>query len=75
MREAQAFKFNQRSINDPDGFWNEQTRLIDWHTPPARVLDPPAPPFREGFVGGETSLRHNAPEGIRKAAPYLEATP
>ncbi|MDD5388296.1 MAG: propionate--CoA ligase [Gallionellaceae bacterium] len=58
MREAQAFY--QRSINDPDGFWGEQAQLIDWHVPPARVLDQPNPPFRQWFVGGETNLCHNA---------------
>ena len=56
--EAQAFQ--QRSITDPDRFWGEQAQLIDWHVPPARILEQPNPPFRHWFVGGQTNLCHNA---------------
>ena len=49
-----------RSINDPDGFWREQARLIDWHTPFSQVLDYSNPPFAKWFVGGRTNLCHNA---------------
>jgi propionyl-CoA synthetase len=52
--------FYQRSIDDPDGFWAEQAKLIDWHKPFAKVLDYSKPPFRSWFVGGETNLCHNA---------------
>lgn len=52
--------FYQRSINDPEGFWGEQSRLIDWETPPVQVLDYSQPPFAKWFVGGRTNLCHNA---------------
>ncbi|MDQ2694997.1 MAG: propionate--CoA ligase [Pseudomonadota bacterium] len=52
--------FHRRSIDDPEGFWGEQARLIDWRTPPAQVLDYSRPPFRLWFAGGETNLCHNA---------------
>ncbi len=53
-------EFYRRSIDDPEGFWREQARMIDWHKPFAKVLDYSRPPFRSWFVGGETNLCHNA---------------
>jgi len=56
-----AYKeFHARSINDPESFWSEQARLIDWHAPFDRVLDYSKPPFAYWFVGGRTNLCHNA---------------
>ncbi|MEJ7931985.1 propionate--CoA ligase [Ramlibacter sp. AN1015] len=52
--------FYRRSIDDPDGFWAEQARLIDWHTPPQRICDNDRPPFTRWFSGGRTNLCHNA---------------
>ncbi|KAB8170748.1 propionate--CoA ligase [Lysobacter maris] len=52
--------FHQRSIDDPEGFWAEQARAIDWHTPPQKILDYRDPPFRRWFSGGTTNLCHNA---------------
>ncbi len=50
----------RRSIGDPEGFWGDQARLIDWRKPPEQILDYSHPPFRRWFVGGETNLCHNA---------------
>jgi len=56
-----AFKeFHARSINDPEAFWSDQARLIDWHSPFERTLDYSSPPFARWFVGGRTNLCHNA---------------
>ncbi|PQA75797.1 propionate--CoA ligase [Rhodoferax sp. TS-BS-61-7] len=52
--------FHRRSIDDRDGFWAEQSALIDWHTPPQQVCDYSNPPFARWFVGGTTNLCHNA---------------
>jgi propionyl-CoA synthetase len=52
--------FYQRSIDDRDGFWAEQARLIDWHRPFDQVCDYSRPPFARWFVGGQTNLCHNA---------------
>jgi propionyl-CoA synthetase len=52
--------FHARSIKDPDGFWSEQARLIEWSKPFGKVLDFSRPPFARWFVGGETNLCHNA---------------
>ncbi|QWT18520.1 propionate--CoA ligase [Bacillus sp. NP157] len=50
----------RRSVDDPEAFWADQARLIDWQVPPQRVLDASNPPFRRWFVGGTTNLCHNA---------------
>ncbi len=52
--------FHRRSLEDREGFWSEQARLIDWKTPPTQVLDYSNPPFARWFVGGTTNLCHNA---------------
>ncbi len=53
-------EFHRRSIEDKEGFWAEQARLVDWHVPFSKVLDFSRPPFAKWFVGGETNLCHNA---------------
>jgi propionyl-CoA synthetase len=50
----------RRSVDEPEAFWGEQASLIDWQTPPQRILDASTPPFRRWFVGGMTNLCHNA---------------
>lgn len=50
----------RRSIDDPDGFWTEQARRIDWERPFDQVCDTRHPPFARWFVGGRTNLCHNA---------------
>ena len=52
--------FHRRSLEDREGFWAEQARLIDWHQPFERVLDDSRLPFVRWFVGGQTNLCHNA---------------
>lgn len=49
-----------RSLADPQGFWSEHSRAIDWQTPFETVLDYSRPPFARWFVGGRTNLCHNA---------------
>jgi propionyl-CoA synthetase len=52
--------FHRRSIEDPEGFWAEQARLVHWEKPHAKVLDYSRPPFAKWFVGGQTNLCYNA---------------
>jgi propionyl-CoA synthetase len=52
--------FYKQSINDPQAFWAEEAKLIDWHQPFSQVLDYSRPPFAKWFVGGKTNLCHNA---------------
>ena len=53
-------EFHRRSLKDPDGFWAEQARSIDWNKGFEEVCDFSKPPFARWFVGGETNLCHNA---------------
>ncbi len=54
----------RRSLAEPDAFWAEQARLIDWQTPPGAngglICDHSKPPFVRWFAGGTTNLCHNA---------------
>jgi propionyl-CoA synthetase len=52
--------FYRHSIENPDSFWGEQAKLIDWHKPFSKVLDYSRPPFAKWFVGGLTNLCYNA---------------
>ncbi len=52
--------FYRRSIDQPDAFWAEQAKLIDWQHPFDTVCDNTNPPFSRWFVGGTTNLCHNS---------------
>ncbi|WP_153117911.1 propionate--CoA ligase [Rhodocyclus tenuis] len=53
-------EFHRQSIDQPDVFWAEQAKLIDWETPYEKTLDFSRPPFAKWFVGGRTNLCFNA---------------
>lgn len=53
-------EFYRQSVEQPEAFWAEQAKLIDWQTPPQRILDNDKAPFTRWFVGGKTNLCHNA---------------
>ncbi len=50
----------RRSLEDPEGFWGEAARDIDWTKPWDRVLDDSRPPFYRWFAGGELNTCYNA---------------
>src|SRR6478672_7338437 len=67
-------EFYRRSVDDAEAFWAEQAGLIDWQTPPTKMLDASRPPFARWFVGGTTNLCHNAVDrhlAARAAQPAL----
>ena len=53
-------EFHRQSVAQPDVFWAEQAKLIDWFTPPSRICNWDNPPFAKWFEGGTTNLCHNA---------------
>jgi propionyl-CoA synthetase len=53
-------EFYRRSVEQPDAFWAEQARLIEWQSPPQRICDNDHAPFTRWFTGGRTNLCHNA---------------
>ena len=52
--------FYRQSIEQPDAFWTEQAKLIDWFKPFERVCNYDKPPFVHWFEGGLSNLCHNA---------------
>ncbi|KAJ1721738.1 hypothetical protein LPJ53_003774 [Coemansia erecta] len=56
-------QLRQRSLNDPEGFWMEAQREIDWITPPTRALETPDPtqPHKVNWFPGATlNVSYNA---------------
>jgi acetyl-CoA synthetase len=49
----------RRSIEDPEGFWADAARELDWFTPWTKVLEWELP-WAKWFVGGKINLCHNA---------------
>ncbi|KAA2235011.1 propionyl-CoA synthetase [Salinarimonas soli] len=45
---------------DPEGFWAEAARAVDWIRPADRVFDPGQGPYGRWFTGGELNACHNA---------------
>jgi propionyl-CoA synthetase len=66
-------EFHRRSLDDPNGFWAEQARLIDWQRPFDTVCDASRPPFVRWFAGGTTNLCHNAVDRHLEARPAQPA--
>jgi propionyl-CoA synthetase len=54
---AEAYR---RSLDDPEGFWGEAAQRIDWHHPPATILDGSNPPFYRWFSDGVLNTCFNA---------------
>jgi propionyl-CoA synthetase len=49
-----------RAQRDPEGFWGEVARDIDWYTPATRVFDPAAGVYGRWFIGATCNTCHNA---------------
>jgi len=47
-----------RAANDPEGFWAEQAKNLDWFVPWKRVLEWDAP-WAKWFVGGKLNVTYN----------------
>ena len=50
----------RQSLTDPDGFWAEAARAIDWYRAPTAVLDRSNPPFYRWFPDGVLNTCFNA---------------
>ncbi len=48
-----------RAELDPDAFWAEQARALDWHRPFTTVLDDSNPPFYKWFSDGTLNVSYN----------------
>ncbi|MCB1361696.1 MAG: AMP-binding protein, partial [Rhodobacteraceae bacterium] len=50
----------RRSIESPDSFWLDQSRAIDWDTPPTQALFADNAPIYEWFKDAEVNTCWNA---------------
>lgn len=50
----------RQSLDEPDEFWGDAARAIDWFTPPKVILDDSNAPLYRWFVGGEMNTCFNA---------------
>jgi acetyl-CoA synthetase len=48
----------KRAAEDPEGFWSDVARELEWFTPWSKVLEW-KPPFAKWFAGATTNLSHN----------------
>ena len=53
-------KLYQKSIEDREGFWEEQAAGLEWYKIWDKVLDDSSKPFYKWFVGGKTNIIQNA---------------
>ena len=51
---------HQASITDPETFWRDQARRVDWIRKPQRVLDADRPPFYRWFPDATLNTCYNA---------------
>jgi len=74
------FELHERSIRDPERFWAEEARKLDWFKTWDKVLEWD-PPFAKWFVGGELNAcyqcvdRHVKTWRKSKVAIYWEGEP
>ncbi len=50
----------ERAMRDPDGFWADAARAVDWDAPWDRVLDDSNPPLYRWFAGARLNTCYNA---------------
>jgi propionyl-CoA synthetase len=61
--EARTSRYHEvyaRWQRDPEGFWAEVAREIDWYEPPRQIFDPNAGVYGRWFVGGVCNTCWNA---------------
>jgi propionyl-CoA synthetase len=53
-------EIHRRSLEDPEGFWGEAAKDIDWIKPPEKILDRSDVRFPRWFSGGVLNTCYNA---------------
>ena len=59
-RTSRYHEVYRRAQQDPEGFWGEAARAIDWIEPPQKVFDPGAGVYGRWFAGGVVNTCWNA---------------
>jgi acetyl-CoA synthetase len=49
---------HERALRDPEGFWGEQARMLDWFEEPAKTLEWNLP-HAKWFTGGKLNVSYN----------------
>jgi acetyl-CoA synthetase len=50
----------ERSLDEPEAFWLEAARMLDWRTAPSRAFEQRDPPSFSWFPDGRTNISYNA---------------
>src|SRR6195952_2889744 len=58
--KSRYHEVHARSLSDPEGFWAEAAREIDWIEPPKKIFDPSMGLYGRWFVGGVVNTCYNA---------------
>src|SRR5258708_8486228 len=58
--KSRYHEVHARSLADPEGFWAEAAREIDWIEPAKQIFDPPTRPYGRRFTGGGVNTCYNA---------------
>ncbi|MPC42198.1 Acyl-CoA synthetase short-chain family member 3, mitochondrial [Portunus trituberculatus] len=53
-------ELHRRSLAEPEQFWDEVGRVVEWYKPYERVLDDSRQPFTQWYSGGLLNTCHNA---------------
>ena len=70
-------KYHSLSIANPNLFWEDRAKLIEWFDFPKKILDKSKPPFSTWFSDGTTNLcfnavdRHLSERGNQKALIFF----
>ncbi len=58
--KSRYHEVHARSLSDPEGFWAEAAREIDWIEPPKKIFDASMGTYGRWFVGGVVNTCYNA---------------
>jgi propionyl-CoA synthetase len=59
-RTSRYHEVYARAMRDPEGFWGEAAREIDWYEQATKVFDPAAGVYGRWFVGAQCNTCYNA---------------
>src|SRR6185503_16788309 len=58
--KSRYHEVHARSLADPEGFWAEAAREIDWIEPAKKIFDPSAGAYGRWFTGAVVNTCYNA---------------
>src|SRR5678816_3736813 len=60
IQQSRYHEVHARSLADPEGFWAEAAREIDWIEPAKKIFDPSMGVYGRWFAGGVVNTCYNA---------------